>query len=189
MFSGEPVQSNRVLLSAALAVGLLVIQVAAIRLSPSDLAVRILLPATVALVPFALWPHRARIGVWVIIVGLFANLAPILANGGLMPIERHTVAEAIGAERAAEYETGAWIRGSKDVLVQDGTGRLTALGDSIVIRAGGGGVAASPGDIVVWAGLLVLAGEFSLAWQRRQRPARERVGVISRADGSATTPT
>ena len=182
-------QSNKVLFSASMAVVLLVVQAAAIQLSPSEAAVRLLLPATLCLVPVALWPHRARIGVWVIFVGLLANLAPVLANGGLMPIERGTVVEAVGAERAAEYKVGAWIEGSKDVLVADGGGQLTVLGDSIVIRFGEGGLAASPGDVVVFAGLLVLAAEFSVAWQRRQRPANERVRVRSRADGSATTPT
>ncbi len=33
--------------------------------------------------------------------------------------------------------------------------------------SGGGGVVASPGDIVVWAGLAVLAAEASVAWQRQ----------------------
>jgi hypothetical protein len=174
-----------------LAVALLALQVAAIQFSPSELAVRIALPTTIAFVPLALWPHRRLLGVWVIFVGLIANLAAVVANGGLMPIEQRTVEAAVGAERAASYEPGAWIRGSKDVLVADGDGRLIALGDSIIIRAGGGGIAASPGDVVVWAGLLVLAGEASLAWQRRQRSRLdERPGrVISRAEGSATTPT
>ena len=182
-------QSNRVLFSASMAVVLLVVQAAAIQLSPSEAAVRVVLPATLCLVPVALWPHRARLGVWVILVGLFANFAPVLANGGLMPIERSTVIEAVGVERAAEYRTGAWIEGSKDVLVADGGGRLTALGDSIVIRFGDGGLAASPGDVVVFAGLLVLAAEFSVTWQRRRQPASERARVGSRADGSATTVT
>jgi hypothetical protein len=168
---------------------LFAVQAATIRFAPSEVAVRIVLPVTVALVPVALWPHRGRLGVWIIFVGLVANFCAIVANGGLMPIERETVVEAIGVERAAEYEPGAWIRGSKDVLVSEGQGRLTALGDGIVIRAGSGGAAASPGDIVVFAGLLVLAGEFSLAWHRRQRPADARVGSVTRADGSATTPT
>jgi hypothetical protein len=168
---------------------LFAVQAAAIRFAPSELAVRAILPITIALVPVALWPHRGRLGVWIIFVGLLANLAAVVANGGLMPIERHTIVDAIGTERAAEYEPGAWIRGSKDILVHEGQGRLTALGDSIVIRFGGGGAAASPGDIVVFAGLLVLAGEFSLAWHRRERPADARVGSVTRADGSATTST
>jgi hypothetical protein len=166
---------------------LLAIQFAAIELATSDLVLRIVLPATIALAPIALWAHRRLAGVWVIFVGLAANLAAIAANGGLMPIEQSTVVEAIGVERAAAYEPGEWIPGSKDVLLSPGEGHLVALGDSIVIRAGGSGIAASPGDVVVWAGLLVLAAEASLAWQRRTRPAAQREAILSRARGSATT--
>jgi hypothetical protein len=163
------------------------VQFAAIELATDDAILRVVLPATIALAPFALWAHRRLVGVWVIFVGLAANLAAIVANGGLMPIEHATVVEAVGIERAAEFEQGSWIPGSKDVLLAPGEGRLVSLGDSIVVRAGGRGIAASPGDFVVWAGLLVLAGEASLAWQRRERPARGREVILPRAEGSATT--
>jgi hypothetical protein len=183
------VYSHRLALSASFAVALMAVQLAAVRLSPSDAPLRVVLPLTIALVPVALWTYRAHLGVWVIFVGLAANLAAIVANGGLMPIEQRTVVEAVGEERAAAYAPGAWIEGSKDVLVAPGEGRLVALGDSIVIGAGGGGIAASPGDIVVWAGLLVLAGEASIAWQRRQSGRGEGAGLpVPRAEGSATTP-
>lgn len=175
-----------------MALALLAIQFAAIRLAPSDVPLRIILPLTIALVPVALWPYRGHIGVWIMFVGLTANLATVLANGGLMPIEQRTVIDVVGAERAAAYEPGSWIEGSKDVVVAAGEGRLVALGDGIVIRVRGGGVAASPGDIVIWGGLLVLAAEASIAWQRRPRPrpVAERATVgISRAEGSAPTPT
>jgi hypothetical protein len=180
-------------LSAGFAVALLAVQFATIAFAPWELAVRIILPATIWLVPLALWVYRGRIGVWVIFVGLAANLAAILANGGLMPIERSTVVEAIGAERAAEYETGSWMRGSKDVLLADGTGRLVVLGDSVIIRAGRGGMVVSPGDIVVWTGLVILAAEASIAWQRRTRthpsaPAtRPQDAGPQAAEGGATT--
>ena len=128
---------------------------------------RIVLPLTIALAPVALWPHRRHPGVWMILVGLAANLAAILANGGLMPIERATVEQAIGGGRAAEYADGAWLEGSKDVLLAPGEGRLVALGDGIVLRIGGGGLVVSAGDVVIWAGMMVLAAEASLAWQRR----------------------
>lgn len=178
-------------LSAGLAIGLLALQFGTIAFAPWELAVRVVLPLTIGLVPLALWAYRQHIGVWVIFVGLAANLAAILANGGLMPIERSTVVEAIGAERAAEYGAGSWMRGSKDVLVADGAGRLVGLGDSIIVRAGGGGMVVSPGDVVVWAGLMILAAEGSIAWQRRPRgvasaPAREAERAQA-AEGGATT--
>lgn len=183
--------NSRIAFSASLAVALLAVQFAAIRLAPSDAPLRVVLPLTIALVPVALWPHRAHLGVWIIFVGLAANLAAVVANGGLMPIEQDTVIEAVGAERAAGYTPGAWIEGSKDVLLAPGQGRLVPLGDSILIRVGGRGVAASPGDMVVWAGLIALVAEASLAWQKRLRNSGEisaHAGT-SRADGSATTPT
>lgn len=190
--AGSPnLNSNSLVMSASLAVALMAVQFAAIQMATDDAVLRVVLPLTIALAPLALWAHRRLIGVWVIFVGLAANLAVIVANGGLMPIQQSTVIEAVGIERAAEYEAGSWIPGSKDVLLAPGDGRLVALGDSIVIRAGGRGIAASPGDFVVWAGLLVLAGEASLAWQRRERPVRRptdgREVTIPRAEGSATT--
>lgn len=176
---------NRRAASASLALGLMALQFAVLRTSPDDLPARIVLPLTIALVPLALWPLRDHAGVWVMFVGLLANLAVILANGGLMPIERSTVIEAIGEERAAAYEAGEWIAGSKDVLVEDGDGRALALGDSIIVRVGGGGFAASPGDLVVWCGLAVLAAEASWRWQRSRRPLPA-AGV--EAKGGAPTP-
>ncbi len=182
---------------AALALALVALQFGAIRLAPSELAVRIALPATIAAVPLALWTQRHRIGLWILFVGVAANLAAIVANGGLMPIKRSTVVSAAGPERAAAYADGAWLRGSKDVLLAPGSGHLAPLGDSIVIPIGGGGIVASPGDLVVWAGLIMLAGETSLAWQRRIRRADEateesgatRVGTrVETAEGGATTP-
>jgi len=177
---------NRRAASASLALALMALQFAALRWSPDDVPVRVMLPLTIALVPVALWPLRDYAGIWVMFVGLAANLAVILANGGLMPIERATVVAAVGEERAAEYAAGEWIRGSKDVLVKDGEGRALALADSIIVRAGGGGFAASPGDLVVWCGLLVLVAEASWRWQRSRRPLP--AAGVRGAGGGAPTP-
>lgn len=181
--------NSRIALSASGALALVAIQFASIRLAPSDAPLRVILPLTIALVPATLWPYRGHLGVWVMFVGLAANLAAVLTNGGLMPIQQRTVAAIVGDERAGDYAPGAWIAGSKDVVVARGEGRLVALGDGIVIRLRGGWIAASPGDVVIWSGLLVLAAEASVAWQRRPKPVATRPPAISRAEGSATTPT
>jgi hypothetical protein len=170
-----------------------VIQFSVIRFAPSAVWVRVAVPATIALVPLALWPYRVRAGTWVIFVGLAANLAVILANGGLMPIERPSVAAAIGAQRADAYRLGAWIPGSKDVLVAQGGGRAVALGDSLVVRTGGGrGIVASPGDAVILFGAMLLAAEASFGWQRshRRQHRDEHPGASRRegAQGGAATP-
>lgn len=160
------------------------LQFGAIRFSPWGLAVRVIVPATIAATPLALWPYRRRLGVWVMFVGLTANLCVIVANGGLMPLERTTLVRAVGYENADTFATGAWIRGSKDILVESGGGRFPALGDVIVVPIGQHGFVASPGDIVIWSGLLILAAEASIAWQRTQRRARvEREQRIERAQG------
>lgn len=153
--------------TAAAASSLMAVQFAALRLAPSPELVRVALPLTIAAVPLALWPLRGKVGVWIMFVGLAANLAVILANGGLMPIRQQSVDAAIGPERAQRYHAGDWISGSKDLLVAAGRGRAVSLGDSIVVHVGGGGFVASPGDIVVWAGLSALAIEAALAWQRQ----------------------
>lgn len=181
-------RQNRAILSACFALTLLVVQFAVLRFSTSELLVRLVLPATIAAVPLALWAYRDRVGVWIVFVGVAANLAAILANGGLMPITRATVIEAVGVERASEYNTGEWIPGSKDVLVTPTTGRLTALGDQIVIKEGRGGMAVSPGDIVIWAGLMVLVAEFSWGWQQRaRRQGAAAARVEHPAEGGAAT--
>jgi len=180
---------NRMALSATLALSLMALQFGVIAGSPAELPVRIVLPATIALAPAALWPLRSHLGVWVMFVGLAANLSVILANGGLMPIERSTVIDAIGAERAAAHASGEWVEGSKDILVRDGDGRLTALGDGIIVRIDDGGFAASPGDIVVWCGLALLIAEASWGWQRSLKNRRaDSASRPRRAEGGAPTP-
>lgn len=169
---GVLIARNKIALSATLALCLVMVQFGVVRLSPWPAPVRVAVPVTIALAPVALWTYRGRLGVWVIFVGLAANLCVIVANGGLMPMERSTLVSALGAEGADAYTTGAWISGSKDVLVERGEGRLSALGDSVIVRGGGGGFVASPGDIVIWSGLLILAAEASIAWQRASRKAR-----------------
>jgi hypothetical protein len=176
------VARNSATYAALVALGLVMLQFGAVRFSPWALAVRMIVPATIAATPLALWPYRARLGVWVMFVGFIANLCVIVANGGLMPFERSTLVKAVGYENADTFATGAWIRGSKDILVEDGGGRLPTLGDIIVVPIGQNGFVASPGDIVIWSGLLILAAEASIVWQRTQRRTRmERAQRIERA--------
>lgn len=181
-------ETSTLAMSASAALALVVLQLLCIRISPGELPVRIVVPLTIAAVPLALWPQRRFVGTWVLFVGVIANLAPVVANGGLMPIERTTVESVLPAERADRYALDAWIPGSKDVLVTEESGRLVALGDSIAISAGSHGIVASPGDLVLFAGVLILAGEASVAWQRRgrddtsedeERPEAARGGAIT----------
>ena len=97
---------------------------------------------------------------------------PIVANGGLMPIERHTVVAAVGEERAAAYAPGTGSAAPRTSCSPPAQGHLRPLGDSVVVQIGGGGFVASPGDIVVWTGLVIFAVEVALAG-RRASPSDE----------------
>lgn len=186
------ITSSRLAYSSAAALALVSAQFSVTRFSPADMPVRIVVPATIALVPLALWPFRGRAGTWVIFVGLAANLAVILANGGLMPIERRSIVAAVGAERAQAYEPGSWVRGSKDVLVTRDSGRAVVLGDGIVVPIGAErGIVASPGDAVILVGVMLLAAEASLSWHRgrRQRHGERPAAPLREgAQGGAATP-
>jgi Family of unknown function (DUF5317) len=125
-------------------------------------------------------------------VGLLANLVAVMANGGLMPITRSTVVAAAGDERAARYTPGEWLAGSKDILIEDGSGRAMALGDRLVVHIGAGGFVASAGDAVVGLGLIVLAVEASVAFHSSSFASREaetpvRGAPEKRAEGGAVT--
>ena len=173
-------------LGAACALTLLALQFGTLRFASNDGIVRIVLPLTIALIPLSLWPYRQYVGVSVMFVGLMANLMAISANGGLMPIERDTVVQVLGPERASEHPVGEWLPGSKDVIVDDG-GRLVPLGDSIIVDGGRAGLVVSPGDLVIWAGLLIVAAEASLAWQRRTRSGTTAAREGAAAERGATT--
>ncbi|MDP9237038.1 MAG: DUF5317 family protein [Chloroflexota bacterium] len=184
--------ARRELYGPLLALALVAVQFTAIHFAPSALLVRIVLPATIAAVPVVLWPFRQHLGIWIMFVGLLANLAAVLANGGFMPIDRATVAAAVGDERAAAYVPGQWLSGSKDALIADGGGHAVALGDSLVVHIGRGGFVASAGDLVVGFGLVVLAAEASIAFQRgslrsRETAAGARVASKTEAEGGAVT--
>lgn len=186
MKTANQAPNSRHLASAILALALLIAQFTVISFVPSELVVRIVLPATIAAVPLVLWVHRGHVGVWVIFVGIAANLSVILANGGLMPIERSTVVQAVGEERAANYAPGEWVEGSKDVLV-GADAPAVVLGDSIVVGLGRRGMVVSPGDIVIWAGLMILSVEGSVAWQRRTRDHDATAHKGAAAERGATT--
>ena len=79
------------------------------------------------------------------------------------------------------------MRGSKDVLTDAASARALALGDSIVIRIGDGGLVASPGDIVIWAGLAILLGEAAVRSIRRGTEAANGSNARWKWRGDATT--
>jgi hypothetical protein len=116
---------------------------------PADLATEFLIASYVLLLLFVAANLRAP-GVWLILIGLALNLAVIAPNGG-MPVSRSALVESGQASTLAELEKGA---GTKHHL-ETSDDVLTPLADVIAIGSPVNQVA-SVGDVLVYAGLLLL---------------------------------
>jgi hypothetical protein len=92
--------------------------------------------------------------------GLLLNLAAVVANGGLMPIAPETVQAVAGAEELAQYQPGQRLPASKDTLLAKGDTRLQSLSDHIALPLPGWlRTAASPGDLLIVVGIIVLVAQ------------------------------
>ncbi len=63
------------------------------------------------------WQNRALPGIWLIGVGLIANFAVMLLNGGYMPITAEALAQVGHARNALSSETGARVLATKDIVL------------------------------------------------------------------------
>ena len=69
--------------------------------------------ATYALLAVFLWCNRRLPGLWLVAVGAAANLAAIVANGGVMPASAGALAAAgMPATLAGEYANSALVQGA-----------------------------------------------------------------------------
>jgi hypothetical protein len=102
--------------------------------------------------------NRAVAGIPAVAVGVIMNLLVMAFHGGAMPIHADTLA-GIGQV----YVPGTLLMGSKDIVVQSAT--LWLLSDWLVLPAGATTFIASPGDLVVFVGVL---------WWLLFSPANER---------------
>lgn len=163
----------KVLRSFALAASMAAIQMTSVALAPVWL-LRVVFPMTFLGVAPILWWHRWFWSLWVVAAGAALNLAAIVANGGLMPITVSTLEAATGEPAELRGEVGQRLPYTKDVLVADDGGRLTALGDRIIVTLGSKHPVVSIGDVFIAAGLAGFAVEAGLrAWSsRRQKLTR-----------------
>jgi hypothetical protein len=118
-----------------------------------------LLPAAhLLLLPFLL-RNLSFWGIRLILLGLLLNVAAMVANGGLMPVEGSAV-EAVGRHQAGELEVGSPIPGSKNVLLAREDVRLRELSDILVLPVPPPFTrAVSAGDLFVFAGVVVAYSE------------------------------
>lgn len=119
----------------------------------------LLLPAAHLLLVPVLVRNLSFWGMRLILTGLLLNLAAMLANGGLMPIEASAV-QAVGKVPLSELEPGQHIPGTKNRLVAAGDARALLLSDRFVIPAPRPFRAAvSIGDILIAGGVVIACAE------------------------------
>jgi hypothetical protein len=115
----------------------------------------------------------------VLAAGLALNLAPMLTNGGLMPVTPSNALRAGFGDEVAALQLGDAVPHSKDVLMLRRDTTFAPLSDTIVLprRVPGRGVF-SPGDVVIAAALLLAAAgaltggiRRTTASRRHSRPA------------------
>jgi hypothetical protein len=133
---------------------------------------RVLDAATTLVVLAVLWTNRRLPGLWLVGLGLVANLAAIVANGGLMPV----APEAIRAAGWRSPAPGTKPYGSENIILPRAATRLWWLTDIIAARFPVPSVF-SPGDVLVALGLFWLI--FDAMMRGRGAPAGQRAEETS----------
>lgn len=92
---------------------------------------------------------------WIAVLGagIILNYLVIAGNGGLMPITPETLERTGGVP--AGVETGEWLPGSKDVLLERADAKLYPLSDRIVWDTLDPIRAFSAGDVLIVIGLAI----------------------------------
>ncbi len=133
-----------------------------IRFSPSEKLVRILLPIALIYGFISLLPRRKEAGIRIAMIGTAANLLVVLANKGLMPVQRSDIGKVRKKskllERAEKLPVGSWIKGSH-AFVDEDKARLNLLSDRIALNIRGTRGVASIGDMILYLGAIVILFE------------------------------
>ena len=77
----------------------------------------IVLMFSYALLFAVVWRNRALPGLWLIGLGLLANFAVMLLNGGYMPITAEALAQVGHSRNILSPEPGARVRATKDIVL------------------------------------------------------------------------
>jgi hypothetical protein len=119
---------------------------------------RIALPASLVALGVVVGANRRLPGMPLIALGLLANGAVIVANGGLMPTSAAALTEAGITQRVPLDQTpvGERLPHTKDVLLSPEQTRLVWLSDTIVSPPIPRRKVFSPGDLIVAAGVVLL---------------------------------
>ena len=123
--------------------------------------------AHLLLIPF-LARNLSFWGMRLVLAGLILNLAAMLANGGLMPVEPSAV-RAVGSIELSELRPGDHVPRTKNSLLAASDSRVSFLSDRFVILMPGPFRAAvSIGDFLVAGGVLVAYVEVVSRYSNRR---------------------
>ena len=119
----------------------------------------VLVGSQILLLLFA-WLNRRMPGLWLLGLGLFANLLVISLNGGLMPLMPENAARLLPAGSPVALQLGVRVGFGKDILLEKMDTRFWFLGDVFMLpEAFRYPLAFSIGDI------LIGVGAFWLLWK------------------------
>jgi len=115
---------------------------------------------------------RRIYGAWLISAGIFLNLIPMAAHGGLMPIALETIQASGHFPEITADDVGKPIPYSKDIVLDRDDIHFEILADRFAISLPGyGGNIYSIGDFVLFAGLGAAAIQLALP-ARSRKPER-----------------
>jgi hypothetical protein len=127
----------------------------------------LLVPAHLLLLPFLL-RNFSLWGIRLITIGFALNLLVMSANGGLMPVDSNAV-QAVGRHDAATLALGEHIPRTKNVYQDRSQTTLADLSDAIILPVPPPFTrAVSPGDIIITAGIGLVAVQLFAARRRYQ---------------------
>lgn len=134
----------------------------------SDLR-RVLFVVTTCGVAFVALRLKRWIGAWVVAIGLFMNLLPTVAHGGLMPISIEQLQKS-GIYEVTEEDLGKPLPRSKDILLRRDEIRFEWLSDRFILTTPFiGNNIYSAGDFVLAAGLCIAIAEAVIRSSRVER--------------------
>lgn len=112
---------------------------------------------------------RTWFGAWIVAVGVFMNLLPMLAHGGLMPISYEVLLES-GIKEVSEADIGKPLALSKDIVLWRDDIHFELLSDRYILTLPIiGPNVYSIGDFVLFAGLCLATVEAVVRSVRGER--------------------
>lgn len=112
----------------------LIIQIILVYVLPDRTGVaRVLFPLTHAAILVVAWVNRDLEWMWLVAAGVLLNFIVIVANGGYMPVTPQALAQAGLIERPEAVDSGAWMPGTKDIVLSKDQTLLWWFSDIVVL--------------------------------------------------------